>query len=393
MDAKSVANPTPQTNRLRVLAMISSMRGGGSEQQTLLLLRHLDRDRFDPHLYLTDPTGDLLKEIPGDVTIHAFEEQKTPSRFHLPGAILRQQIRHLKTLLINEQIDVIYDRTFHMSMIAGPAGKQASVPRISTIVSPPNHALPLLEQRYRWLKRHQLRRAYRQSKKVIAVSQQAARSAEKYYRLPPNRVITIANPVDRHRIQQLAQLDKPERDDRWTFACVARMTEEKGHSDLIRAIQSLEETWPEELQPIHLWLIGDGPLRQALEEQASNLQLHQVSFLGTQSNPWKFINSADAVILPSHFEGMPNVALEAMSLRTAVIATRIGGTNELEKEKPTLWWVNPHSPESIANAMTELATRPSEVMQRLDAAEKLLVKNHDTQIQIKKIEDLLIEAV
>ena len=393
MNANSVTDLPTETNRLRVLAMISSMRGGGSEQQTLLLLRHLDRRRFDPHLFMTDPTGDLLKEIPSDVTIHTLGEQKSLSQLHLPGAILRQQIDHLKTLLIDQRIDVIYDRTFHMSRIAGSAGHKASVPRVSTIVSPPNHALPLLENRYRWLKKYQLRRAYLRSKSVIAVSQQTARSAEKYYRLPPNHVVTIANPVDRSRIDQLAQLEKVERDDRWTFACVARMTEEKGHRDLIEAIHSLEETWPIELEPIHLWLIGDGPLRRELESQASSLQLHQVSFLGTQGNPWKYINVADAVILPSHFEGMPNVALEAMSLRTAVIATRIGGTSELEKDRPTLWWANPHSPESIANAMTELATRPDEVKQRLDAAENLLARHHDTQTQINKIESLLMNAV
>ena len=393
MNANSVTDLPTETNRLRVLAMISSMRGGGSEQQTLLLLRHLDRRRFDPHLFMTDPTGDLLKEIPSDVTIHTLGEQKSLSQLHLPGAILRQQIHHLKTLLIDQRIDVIYDRTFHMSRIAGSAGHKASVPRVSTIVSPPNHALPLLENRYRWLKKYQLRRGYLRSKSVIAVSQQTARSAEKYYRLPPNHVVTIANPVDRSRIDQLAQLEKVERDDRWTFACVARMTEEKGHRDLIEAIHSLEETWPIELEPIHLWLIGDGPLRRELESQASSLQLHQVSFLGTQGNPWKYINVADAVILPSHFEGMPNVALEAMSLRTAVIATRIGGTSELEKDRPTLWWANPHSPESIANAMTEIATRPDEVKQRLDAAENLLARHHDTQTQINKIESLLMNAV
>ena len=48
----------------RVLLMISSMRGGGSEQQTLLLLRHLDRAQFEPHLYVTQRAGDLLARIP-----------------------------------------------------------------------------------------------------------------------------------------------------------------------------------------------------------------------------------------------------------------------------------------------------------------------------------------
>ena len=59
----------------RVLLMISSMRGGGSEQQTLLLLKHLDRSRFAPHLYLLNRDGELLDAVPNDVCIHAFDDK------------------------------------------------------------------------------------------------------------------------------------------------------------------------------------------------------------------------------------------------------------------------------------------------------------------------------
>ena len=171
------------------------------------------------------------------------------------------------------------------------------------------------------------------------------------------------------------------------------MTKEKGHIDLIRAILMLEDDWPEDTLPIHLWLIGDGPLRNELEKEAEKLKTHQVSFLGVQQNPWQFIQAADAVVLPSHFEGMPNVVLEAMCLRTPVIATRIGGTSELEKEKPTICWINPHSPDSIANALVELATRPTKLDLRVEAAEELIKKNHDLPCQVNEIEKLLSAAV
>ena len=71
-----------------------------------------------------------------------------------------------------------------MTMIAGPACKTAGVPRVSTIVSPPSHAVPLVESRFVWLKQRRLARAYRNAYAVVAVSRQAARSAESYYALP-----------------------------------------------------------------------------------------------------------------------------------------------------------------------------------------------------------------
>ena len=170
------------------------------------------------------------------------------------------------------------------------------------------------------------------------------------------------------------------------------MTPEKGHHDLLDTLALLEKSWPEKEPTIHLWLIGDGPLRPELEQKAQKLERHQVSFMGLQKNPWKFIEAADAIIVPSHFEGMPNVVLEAMSLRTAVIATRIGGTNELEKERPTIWWANPRDPRSIGNSMIEFVTHRDEISNRIDAAEQLVVQNHDISLQTRKIEKLLTSA-
>lgn len=396
MSANSAA-PTytsayPPTGIRRVLFMISSMRGGGSEHQVLLLLQHLDRTKFEPHLFLTDPVGPLLSSIPEDVKIHSFQEDTEKSGLYFPGKVLREQISQLRDLLIKQTIDVIYDRTFHMSLIAGPAGKISSVPRIATIVSPPEFALPLLEKRFLWLKKRRISRAYRDAYQVIAVSRQAANSAKAFYRLPNTKIDTIANPVDRQRLQLAVSAEQVTRDDRWTFACVGRMTPEKGHHDLLDTLALLEKSWPEKEPAIHLWLIGDGPLRPELEQKAQKLERHQVSFMGLQKNPWKFIEAADAIIVPSHFEGMPNVVLEAMSLRTAVIATRIGGTNELEKERPTVWWANPRDPRSIGNSMIEFVTHRDEISNRIDAAEQLVVQNHDISLQTRKIEKLLTNA-
>ena len=144
----------------RVLFMISSMRGGGSEQQTLLLLQHLDRSQFVPHLYLTERAGDLLPRVPADVTIHAYGDQTREPMVYVPGRMLHRQSQDLSELLERHSIDVIYDRTFHMTLVAGPAARQCRIPRVSTIVSPPELALPMVERRFIWLKRRRLARAY-----------------------------------------------------------------------------------------------------------------------------------------------------------------------------------------------------------------------------------------
>lgn len=368
----------------RVLLMISSMRGGGSEQQILLLLRHLDRERFEPHLYLLERDGDLLSEVPSDVPIHAFDDLPPSLGFYFPGKVFREQIRHLQRVVNEHAIEVIYDRTFHMTMIAG--GLKKSVPRVSTIVSPPEQAFPLVESRFLWLKRRRLRRAYHASASIVAVSDLAAASAARFYGLARDRITTIANPVDTERIKNLAKAQTPPRDERLTLVCVGRMTAEKGQRDLIEAIALLSK---ELLPPMCVWFIGDGPLRVELQELAAKCAPHEIQFLLRQPNPAPWIAAADALILPSHFEGMPNVVLEAFSLSTPVIATRAGGTIELERDEPTILWANPSDPKSLADAIRQFVTDRGRAEQRTDAATRLIQAHHDADTTVRRIEDLL----
>ena len=378
--------------RVRVLLMISSMRGGGSEQQTLLLLRHLNRDRFEPHLYVTERAGDLLEHIPNDVQVHSFEDAGETPGFYFPGRVMRHQIHHLQQLLRRESIDVIYDRTFHMSMIADPAARDVRIPRISTIVSPPARALPLVESRFVWLKHRRLSIAYRQSKHVIAVSQQAATSAEEYYRLPANSVSVIHNPVDQQSIEESAAEFTVEKHDGVTrLVCVGRMTSEKGHRDLIEAIGHLDSL--DECPDLRVTFIGDGPLRETLESQARGIERHRIEFLGMQRNPLPYVAASDAFVLPSHFEGMPNVVLEAMALKIPVIATRAGGTIELERDKPTVFWSEPDDPDSLAAAILSFTSNSESANSRVIAASQMVDQHHNAEKTTREIENLLLSAV
>ncbi|MGI9467640.1 MAG: glycosyltransferase, partial [Rubripirellula sp.] len=342
----------------RVLFMISSMRGGGSERQTLMLLKHLDRSQFSPHLYVMERAGDLLSQVPEDVPIHSFEDVRKEPVIYLPGGVMRQQIRHLRELLADESIDVIYDRTFHMTMIAGPASRQWNIPRISTIVSPPALALPLVEKRFLRMKQHRLAKAYQASRQIIAVSKIAADSAAIFYQLPSSSITVLPNPVDTDALRLATTKEqKPETALTLNLVCVGRMTEEKGHRDLINSIVIAQANWPDSNPAIHLRLIGDGPLRSDLELQAKTVcNPHSVEFSGTLSNVGPSIINADALILPSLFEGMPNVVLEAMALGTPVIATRAGGTIELERDEPTILWADPRNPSSLAEAILSFAS-------------------------------------
>lgn len=80
----------------------------------------------------------------------------------------------------------------------------------------------------------------------------------------------------------------------------------------------------------HLHLIGDGPLKLEIEKLVIELNLEEkVSFYGFVENPLSYISAADVLVLPSIIEGLPGVLLEAMYVKTPVIAYDVGGISEI----------------------------------------------------------------
>jgi glycosyltransferase involved in cell wall biosynthesis len=154
-----------------------------------------------------------------------------------------------------------------------------------------------------------------------------AEELKAHYRVPQDRLMVLPNPVDESTIRVRAALDPdpapPPRNGR-LFVAAGRMVPQKGFDRLIAL-------WAGTPSEDRLLLLGDGPDREALERQVAELGLAgRIRFLGYVANPWAWYARADAVVLPSRFEGMPNVALEALACGTPVIATpESGGVVEL----------------------------------------------------------------
>ena len=111
----------------RVLFVLGSLSGGGAERQVVEILKHLDRSRFRPSLYLANRCGELLGEVPDDVAIHSFSDRPTgtwqASLNRATKTTVIARWRHLAGVLADERIDVIYDRTFLATALLALLGK------------------------------------------------------------------------------------------------------------------------------------------------------------------------------------------------------------------------------------------------------------------------------
>ena len=131
------------------------------------------------------------------------------------------------------------------------------------------------------------------------------------------RTVLLPNPVDVDALRtRVGSGHEP--CDALRLVTVGRLTEQKAHDDLLRALSRVDA-------PATLDVLGDGPLRLPLEALARELGLDgRVRFLGRIDNPRllaSLVATADALVHPARYDGMPNAVLEALALGTPVVAT------------------------------------------------------------------------
>ncbi len=165
---------------------------------------------------------------------------------------------------------------------------------------------------------------------IIAVSRSVAEDLAITAHIPPEKISVIYNPVFTPEIDERAEepVDHP-----WlrkptipVVISVGRLHPQKDHATLLTAFRNLLDR-----TDARLIILGEGPLRPILESKIAELNLSgYVEMPGTTSNPYAYMAKADVFVLPSAWEGFPNVLVEALACGTPVVATDCpGGSAEI----------------------------------------------------------------
>jgi glycosyltransferase involved in cell wall biosynthesis len=125
-------------------------------------------------------------------------------------------------------------------------------------------------------------------------------------------------------------------------------------------------------------IVGGGPQRRELEETAHAYRLDdKVRFLGHRDDVPRLLAAADLLVLPSKYEGLPNIVLEAMRFRKPVVATAAPGTTELVVDGQTGRLVPVGNPQALAAALRAVLNDPAEA-HRLGEAGRARVETRFT---------------
>ncbi len=167
------------------------------------------------------------------------------------------------------------------------------------------------------------------------------------------------------------------RDSTKILVTIGRLSFEKGHADLLYALEIVKHTHPN--AEWRLFVVGSGPELERLQEQVQEQGItDKIIFTGHQTDVLPFLALADAMILPSHTEGSPHVVLEAMAAGVPIIATRVGGVPEILNDD-TARLVPAGNADALADAIGQLLPDSNPARTRAAAAKRLLEErfSHD----------------
>lgn len=129
---------------------------------------------------------------------------------------------------------------------------------------------------------------------------------------------------------------------------IGEQTQNKNQRVLIEAVGALSP------KTATLVIIGDGEMRDVLKNAARSYPSHAIRFLGFKENAAQYLRAFDIFVLPSLKEGLPYVLLEAGQAGLPVIATNVGGIQEIIEDEKTGLLVQAGSTSSLTSALSQL---------------------------------------
>lgn len=161
---------------------------------------------------------------------------------------------------------------------------------------------------------------------------------------------------------------------------VGALVVQKGHTYLLSAMKRM-------LPDINVAAIfaGRGELEAQLRGQARQLGIaDRVFFLGHRADTARLYAAMDLFVLPSLWEGLPYVLMEAMVAGTPAVATDIPGNRDLIKEDYAGWQAQPRNSASLAATIVDAAASPDECRRRAERAEEMIRRHHGLDAMITR---------
>lgn len=309
----------------KVLFLIGKLNGGGAERVLVDTLNNLNPDKYDITLQLVENEGDYVKDLAP--YIH-YKYMTTPEK--------PWQIKWFYRIFHHVPFGLVYKffiRDNYDVEISFLEGLTTHILGCSTNRNSKKYAwvhTDMIENQWSnvdFKSEKQQNRIYHRFDRVLCVSEYCkSRLLERFGGDLPAKTIynVVCDDVIRKKAERINSFVPNKR--MFTFVSSGRLVRQKGYDRLLRILKKLRDAG----YPCELWLLGDGIMREELEQYVLENQLEDtVHLLGFQSNPYPFIKAADCFVCSSRSEGYSTVVTEAFILGLPVVSVKCSGAEEL----------------------------------------------------------------
>ena len=327
----------------------------GSGINTFISMNGMDKKRYEVDLACA-PGGTLIDLVQS-------HQMKV-----IPFKYMTQPIHPLKDLwtliqltafLKKQHYDIIHTHNSKAGFIGRLAARLAGVPVIIHTV----HGFAFHDQEPIWrqvLFRALESAASRWCDKMIFISQPLIDWALRERIVNKDKIIKIYSGIELDQFQPVTKDIKNQIRTKWglgphdsVIGIVSKLWEGKGHAVLIEAFQEIKNR----INEAKLVIVGEGYLQDHLSDLVQRYGLNEsVLFTGFQKNVSEIIATFDVAILPSFFEGMGRVLLEAMAMEKPVVASRVGGIPDLVDDGLNGFLISPGDVKELSDAIMKVLT-------------------------------------
>jgi glycosyltransferase involved in cell wall biosynthesis len=362
--------------KIKVAHIIPMLSPGGAERVAVHIVQGLNRQRYEP--IVISYTGRLDCELDRLLDETGIEVRYLGKK---PGFDYRMYYR-LPPVLKACQPDIVHTH-LHVLRYAMPFllwRKNAGV--LHTVH---NLAEREIELGMRWMQGYALSHGVT----PVAVAQEVAHSLERVYGVRRCQVIQNGIPTESYANPLTPRREWRAREgfgqDDVLFVCVARFALQKNHELLLKAFAQ----GPAADERTKLVLVGDGVLRDKLQQQAKDLCVaHQVHFLGLRTDIPDVLGATDVFVLSSDWEGNPLSVMEAMASGLPIVCTAAGGVPDLVQDGKEGILVQPGDVRALSESMTFLSKSPEARRALGRAAARRARDNFDVSTMVRCYEEV-----
>ncbi len=330
------------SKKIRLMQITHDLAIGGLQQVIVNICKTINREQFEVSILCLRNLGEFAPDF----------EKLGIEVILLPQTSMGvDYLSFLKVakILRDRKIDVIHTHNTQ-PLIDGTLG--ALLAGVKTIIHTDHSRQFPDKRRYmfaEWMLSHFVNR-------MVGVSPSTSHDLMKYERISPQKITTVLNGINGSYLnvsvdKQTKKRELGIRGDGPIIGLGVRLTKQKGIIYLLRAMPEIIRKYPD----ITLVIAGDGDLEMYLKSEAAKLGIEKNTlFIGPRLDMPEVIKIFDLYVLPSLWEGLPIVLLEALAAACPIIATNVGGTPlaVIQGQSGTL--VEPKDPEALATEITRL---------------------------------------